>query len=465
MFERFRHEARRFRKDRNGAVLIYVTLGLTVFMGFSALAIDGSYLFFMDNRAQTAADSAALAAASQLPDELTAETMAINYAEKNIAVGDYGNVLVASDVDFGSWDGGTRVFTEGTAPADAVRVTVRMSNDNANPVQLFFANALGYSETGVVASAVATNGGGGGGLGEACLQALNPTTEDAFRVVGTADIVGEGCDIQVDSCHPTSAFDANGSPSIDLTVELGDGVSSGDLNICGGLDATPNVDLPPDNHINDQSGSPLGDPFGGEPYASMPDPAEYATCSENDYSVQDEVSLSPGVYCGGLELTGNGTANIASGTYYIVDGEFKVTGDRALVGSEVTFVMTGALSNLDLGGVSSMALSAPLTGDYAGFVFFGDAQNPATDNHKMHGTPLDAFHGIAYFPNAGVELLGTAGAEGSGADGTDDCSVLISDTLFFNGTVNMELSTECSDYQGTPPFGGGAGPLTMKLVD
>jgi Flp pilus assembly protein TadG len=457
---------RQFAKDRRGAVIIYVTLGLTVFLGFSALAIDGSYLYLMSNRAQSAADAAALAAASQLPDEELATDAALDFAGKNLSSDDFGDVLSDSDITFGSWDPDTRTFTGGTSPADAVEVVVRMSDDNSNAVQLFFANAMGFNEAGVVASAVATTGGAPGGVGEACLQALNPSAADAFRVVGTAFIRGEGCNIQVDSCHPTSAFRASGTPDIDLTVELDEGgTSSGDLNICGGMSATPEVELPPEGHVFDESGEQLGDPFDNAPFDTLPAAEETASCDEDDFSASGNTTLWPGVYCGGISLTGNGTATLQPGTYYIKDGEFKVTGNRALDGDGVTFVLVGADANLSLGGVSSMALSAPTTGDYAGFVFFGDRNNPATDTHKIHGTPLGGMHGISYFPNADVELLGTAAVAGSGAEGTDDCSILIADTLFFNGTVDMNIATECSDYQGTPAFGEGLGPLSIKLVD
>ena len=48
------------------------------------LAIDGSYLYLMSNRAQSAADAAALAAASQLPDEEAASDAALDFAVKNL---------------------------------------------------------------------------------------------------------------------------------------------------------------------------------------------------------------------------------------------------------------------------------------------------------------------------------------------------------------------------------------------
>jgi Flp pilus assembly protein TadG len=460
---RFLGDERSFGRDDGGTVLIYVTLGLTVFLGFSALAIDGSYLYFMSNRAQTSADAAALAGVSQLEEgDEVVRAEAIDFAAKNLTVASYGNVLQNADVDIGTWNSGTRVFTDGATPADAVQVVVRMDDTNSNPLQLFFAAALGSPEGGVAALAVATLGGGES-LGENCLQALNPEAENAFRVVGTADITAEGCNIQIDSCHESAAFVA-GDPSIDLTVELDDGgTGSGSINICGGMFVTEEADLPPEQYVNDNTGTSAGDPFDRSPFDEMPSAEEIDECDETDFTASDEsvVTLSPGVYCGGISLSGNQAAEFEPGTYYIKDGEFKTTGSWDLSGEGVTFVMTGAASNLELGGTASMAFSAPLTGDYAGFVFFGDPNNPATDPHKLHGTPLGAFHGIAYFPEADVRLLGTVGGELPG--GTSDCSVLIADTFFLNGTIELNLASECTDFQGTEPFL--TGPLTFRLVD
>ncbi|MEX2201152.1 MAG: TadG family pilus assembly protein [Dongiaceae bacterium] len=456
---------RRFERDKRAAVLIYVTMGMTVFLGFTALAIDGSYLFLMNNRAQAAADSAALAGASQLPDDATAETEAIAFAEKNLAVADYGTVLAGTDVTAGTWDSATRIFTPGGANPDAVEVIVRMDASNNNPVQLFFASILGSNETGVSARAVATATGGSGGIGPNCMQALNTEDANAFRVVGTANIYGEGCNIQVDSCHETDAFVAEGVPTIDLTVELdGGGTGSGYLNVCGGMNTTPGVDLPDDPYVNEGTGESHGDPFDRPPFDALPDPADFASC---DFATRQTRTggtntLVAGTYCGGISLGGNGTTTLAAGTYYITGGSFEIKGKHSVIGDGVTIVLSGSTANLDLGGTADLALKAPTTGDYAGFVFFSDRDNPATNPHAIRGTPLGAFSGIAYFPNAAATLRGTA--DGSLPNTVGDCSVLVADSFFFNGTISLELANACSEYAGLPAFDEGVA-LTMRLVD
>src|SRR5688572_23168740 len=66
-------------RDSEGMALIYVTVIAAVLMGFVGLVIDGSRLFITNTQAQSAADAAALAAASQLdglPDSITRATNA-----------------------------------------------------------------------------------------------------------------------------------------------------------------------------------------------------------------------------------------------------------------------------------------------------------------------------------------------------------------------------------------------------
>lgn len=68
---------RRLARDESGAALIYVSIALTVFMGFAALVIDGSRLFTLDTELQSAADAIALAGAAELDGNADAQDRAI----------------------------------------------------------------------------------------------------------------------------------------------------------------------------------------------------------------------------------------------------------------------------------------------------------------------------------------------------------------------------------------------------
>src|SRR5262249_21142286 len=71
----------RLWRDERGAILVYATVGATVFLGFAALVIDGGRLFVLHSQLQDAADAAALAGGAELDrqsDSITRANRAIN---------------------------------------------------------------------------------------------------------------------------------------------------------------------------------------------------------------------------------------------------------------------------------------------------------------------------------------------------------------------------------------------------
>ena len=65
-------------RDTRGAVLIYVTVGLTVLLGGAALVIDAGRLYTMNSELQAAADSFALACAAELDRTVDSHVRATN---------------------------------------------------------------------------------------------------------------------------------------------------------------------------------------------------------------------------------------------------------------------------------------------------------------------------------------------------------------------------------------------------
>jgi hypothetical protein len=107
---------------------------------------------------QSAADSSALAAAFKMSEKKAAKSaqiraQAILYAELNQP--NYGNVLVAGDVEMGKWDFNSKSFTPGNSKANAVRTIVRRDGANTAKVQMFFMSLFGVNEVAVTATSVA----------------------------------------------------------------------------------------------------------------------------------------------------------------------------------------------------------------------------------------------------------------------------------------------------------------------
>jgi Flp pilus assembly protein TadG len=153
-----RHAALRLHRRRRGAMAVLAAVFLVVMMGMIAFAVDLGYLGVVRAQLQAAADSAALAAAGS--SNLTQSQMvavAQQFANANKAAG-RAIQLSAGDVQYGTWDTGTRTFTPcGSGQVGtAVKVTVRTDANSGGATPLFFARALGLASVSQQASAVAT---------------------------------------------------------------------------------------------------------------------------------------------------------------------------------------------------------------------------------------------------------------------------------------------------------------------
>ena len=66
---------------------------------------------------------------------------------------------------------------------------------------------------------------------------------------------------------------------------------------------------------------------------------------------------------------------MAPGLYIMKNGPFTITGQANVTGDGVTIFLTGPGAVADTGGNGSIDLSAPITGDLAGILFFEDRDN------------------------------------------------------------------------------------------
>ena len=146
-----------FLQDQRGSILTIMGFGLVIAVGFTALAVDLNYMYMLRSKLQTTADFAALAAVVELPDEDAARTTALEYTAKNMPASEHGGVLANADVVAGNWIPNTRTFTPGDTPLNAIRVVTRRTQDNGNPVRLFFASVFGFEEADIAVSAIAVS--------------------------------------------------------------------------------------------------------------------------------------------------------------------------------------------------------------------------------------------------------------------------------------------------------------------
>jgi Flp pilus assembly protein TadG len=173
--------ARGFLRDEQGAVAIYMMITLPVFVGLLGLGTDGAYGLYMRGMLQATAESAALAATSELPKKADSTATAKRYVEINMPAASFGQVLRDQDVVLGRWtDPGSGGCTDDATcfkPAvgatgddctyaggqcNAVRVTTQRAASNGNPVGLTFGRFFGGTTMDVGATAIAVFGRGRG---------------------------------------------------------------------------------------------------------------------------------------------------------------------------------------------------------------------------------------------------------------------------------------------------------------
>lgn len=164
---------------RKGAVLILAASLMVMVLGFAAFTIDIGYLSLAKNQLQTAADSAALAGASELSGTLDPQVVATNVraaaveaAAANRAANKSSVYLRESDVALGSrtWNAASQSYVtnwgDSYTPYNLVKVNVmRTENASVDPglrtdadhgIPLFFGSIFGQNTANLDVNAVAT---------------------------------------------------------------------------------------------------------------------------------------------------------------------------------------------------------------------------------------------------------------------------------------------------------------------
>ncbi|NOX57524.1 MAG: VWA domain-containing protein [Planctomycetes bacterium] len=150
---------------RRGATAVMVAVFVPVLVGFAALTIDVGLIYNTKTDLQSAADAAALAAASRLGDFDAGDPMTLGRQAAE-AITQNNNVLNqqvqidASDITFGraTFDKATGqlTFVPTNIFPDAARVVIRKSSGSPNgAVGLFFARIFGKNTQDVTAEAIA----------------------------------------------------------------------------------------------------------------------------------------------------------------------------------------------------------------------------------------------------------------------------------------------------------------------
>ncbi len=148
----------------------------------------------------------------------------------------------------------------------------------------------------------------------------------------------------------------------------------------------------------------------------------------------ETVRLSPGNFCGGINIPSNANLALDPGVYIISDGPLKLGANATISGQDVMFYMTGDRANFELHSGGTWNVTPPQSGEYRGMVIFQDRDStPIQPNEIKGGGSLD-INGIIYTPNGELKLQGSPVLNIRGAG-----NMIVTDTMKLQGSPELNV--------------------------
>jgi Putative Flp pilus-assembly TadE/G-like len=392
---------------RRGHTVILVAVCLLPILGVTAIVIDGGILLSDRRQAQRAADSAALAAATDL---FTKWTQNAGADSNGIAVRSARTTAAAN----GYADDGTNSTVtvnvppqSGTFAGQAGYAEVIIGYNQ----QRLFSGIWSSAKLPVSARAVARGLWTPASPG---ILVLDPTGNNALDVSASGNVtVTNGGAVIVDSNSASGGATFGDTGSVVATaINLGDNTynhsSSGTLY-------APAVGLTSGINYNQL---PTPDPLAALPEPSRPAlPPTPPTMTGQTYSTDDGVNFSgtgtldlyPGSYAG-ITSTGSGSILLhanpdgSPGIYYLGSQGLSITNVGSLTGSNVMIYSNGQ-GNVSLTGSGALNLSPPTSGTYQGITLFQERSSNKQINVSGQGNVN--LSGTFYAAAAKVSITGS----------------------------------------------------------
>ena len=404
--------------SESGQALVIIAFAVLGLVALTALAIDSGNVYSDRRNAQNAADTAVMAGALSYVRTInwsTATTAALQRAQNN----GYNNDGTSNTVEVHNPPIEGPYADCGNTEFNCVEYIQVIITSN---VDTYFAPIVGITELTNRVSAVARVEPTYPDpfLPGSAVVTLNEHECPAVVIGGSADVIlegGGGIFINSDCSDNPSKKAIEFGGSYDIVIDDGGGLCS-----VGGID--PSGDISGISGPVDGSCEPINfvDEF-VEPTidcASLPDGKE---------DPLDSSRLLPGVYPGNGAFTHissfppNGYTKLASGTYCITEGGFRMN-SGTLVGNGVLIYVEEGEVIVNTDGVQ---LFAPTSGDYENLLFVLPSSNDSAVT--LNGNATNQFTGTILAPSSEVTLNG-----GSSTTGFSDTRI-ISDTAKLNGSA------------------------------
>ncbi|WP_460449136.1 TadE/TadG family type IV pilus assembly protein [Alsobacter sp. SYSU BS001988] len=454
---------RRFARNTSGGFGVVAAVAMPALASAAMLAVDLSKVYQQQSVLQSAADSAAIAGASELrvanADSRRVATVSLNYVAAKI-----GASLSPTQPDSSAMTTAQQPSAGGAAaPQTSTALLISRNGDLTNVTSVYdgagatvaiklrqdvatvMARYVAPSLTEVEATSTARMMG----AAPLCMIALEEASSQALWLQAGSRVTANGC-----------AVYSNSSSSSGLVVDATSSVTA--TKVCSVTTPASRVNSTP---------APVACP------ALRPDPLGYrtalaASCPLNlpPLVIQGSASvmLPPGLYCGGITIkddavvTLTGTSGLPGGIY-VMGGDLQVKNKAVLKmldsNAGAAFYFTGQKSRFAFDDETQVALSAPRTGELAGFLFFEDpgraTSGDAPLNFEIKSKKVTQLLGTIYLKNGILRM--DLNAKGAGAIADQSAfTVVVARKVQLKDGPNLVLN---SNYAGTSvPVPQGVGP-------
>ncbi len=353
-------------------MLVFVAIAMVTLMGFLALTIDVGSGGRNRRIAQTAADAGALGGAAELYKKNWGLVSGAALAEAVRNGFDPAEVTVN--------------YPPATGPHTGDNAYVEVLIDRTIPS--IFGSFFNVASMNIHTRAVA----GVGIKSLNCIFSLDPDGPQAIEVTNGGELT-TNCGITVNSTDP-NALDTHSSGSIDTN---GGGIAIAG-SWTGGKDPVP---------LPSTGTAPVVNPL-----KDLVMPTVGACTQVGKLNIKKDTALTPGVFCGGLDV-GSKTVSLAAGIYIFVGGGVHIANGGTLLGTGVTLInsfnITYAYAPIDFGNGCKTKLSAPTSGDFKGIIMFQDPAAPAdvVNTFACSSDDPPELTGSLYFPTQTISFNGS----------------------------------------------------------
>jgi hypothetical protein len=338
----------KYFKDRSANAGIIFALAAVPLIGCAGAAVDYSRATSASAALQALLDSAVLAG------------MSVSAREKQLGK----DQVAVAEATLSAYLGDKPVLSSFTLQDGVLSGTATM------PVESFVMHMFGMGELTASAKSAAT---ADPLRGSVCFMAMHPSRKHTLELKDSVSVFAPDCHIYGNSNDVDDVVDPHTSNNF-LTGKTVQAIGYGHHYI-------QNVKPPLQYALE----------YVPDPLATMSIPSCTVT---NKKIVNQTVTLSPGVYCQGLQISNNANVTLSPGTYFIRGGAFLVS-KSTVVGDGVTIVSWSTTTPLDWSS-STVRLSAPKSGSLAGIVITGE-RNASTST--LTDSTVD-LHGVIYLPKS-----------------------------------------------------------------